>query len=950
MYQYTVADGLPSNYVYNVVQDHDGYIWAHTENGIAKFDGYTWQPYTTKDGLPGNDVHSLKVDKKGILWGLTSNKKQFGFKDGEVILPEEEFVSVANFLYKGAVHYRGNTTVVCMDSTGRAERTYSSETEDTAVTVHFDLNTAYSVHTKDTLVIKASKILNGTEEILVEQELMTKTNFIRPITLAGKDYLICLLAKAAMLYAINDDEVISLPYSDSGVLYEQYLLAYTTSEGTLRLESDKGCWVYDHTFQLRQSWTDSNFTTNYDVNGCRYDRDDNLWVSTRSNGVFIVPREKLRTSILTLGKPADNAFEGILKASNGTLFAANDHGTVVMLKDGEVAKAIQTANQKTRYGGMSYDIANNIILTTFRPGMIAVTTDGVRRDIKHIAPYSYLKFRAGQQDRHAELMPHLLKASKQILTKHSNVFIHSHEGTYGASADMPYGKLLFENANTSLRGEYPYYSIANDSLYKVDSNGASASYFSDIYTATDILPLGNGSMLVGTEGSGIILFESQTGIIREVLATKLVKRVKAVGDYILLATYGGSYILDESLQPLHHITTLEGLPSDEVNDVTLQGNKLYSATVSGIGITDLPQQVANASTTADLSVTSYLVDGQFATTLDDLSTKVSTIEIVHPLAHYASLGRVTYKYRLLPLDDTWTASTSLSTILYGLEPNKYNFELQAVDAYGGLHTADTVAFTIPRPYYQQLWYRGLITLLTVGGLLYYYRARDRRRQAAYEKDKDLTTRMADLKLSALRSQMNPHFIFNALGAIQYYIQTHKAEEADRYLTQFAALMRMYLDSSKSTLITVSEEVSLLEHYLELEQMRFEGLFNYEITVADDINKDSMLLPPMMIQPLVENSVNHGIPLRNDGLAMISVRFYKERDTLQITIADNGIGTEKAKMHTRKNHTSRSQSILREKLDTLSKSGLAHISMTDTPTSTDPDYPGLSTTLSITTDR
>jgi len=198
--------------------------------------------------------------------------------------------------------------------------------------------------------------------------------------------------------------------------------------------------------------------------------------------------------------------------------------------------------------------------------------------------------------------------------------------------------------------------------------------------------------------------------------------------------------------------------------------------------------------------------------------------------------------------------------------------------------------------------------------------------------------------------MNPHFIFNALGAIQYYIQTHKAEEADRYLTQFAALMRMYLDSSKSTLITVSEEVSLLEHYLELEQMRFEGLFNYEITVADDINKDSMLLPPMMIQPLVENSVNHGIPLRTDGLAMISVRFYKERDTLQITIADNGIGTEKAKMHTRKNHTSRSQSILREKLDTLSKSGLAHISMTDTPTSTDPDYPGLSTTLSITTDR
>jgi len=213
-----------------------------------------------------------------------------------------------------------------------------------------------------------------------------------------------------------------------------------------------------------------------------------------------------------------------------------------------------------------------------------------------------------------------------------------------------------------------------------------------------------------------------------------------------------------------------------------------------------------------------------------------------------------------------------------------------------------------------------------------------RREIEIEKDNEKI--IANLKLEALRSQMNPHFIFNTLGSIQYYVQTHRIEEADNYLTLFAALIRKYLNSSSEQMISLEEEVSLLEHYVKLEQMRFESLFETEIYVDQSLDVKETLLPSMMVQPFVENALNHGLLHRKDGSACLRVEFKKlNEDIMQIIIQDNGIGREKAKKLSKTGHKSRGMKSISSRIEAFQSAELTEIEIIINNNSDDPNFPG-----------
>ena len=116
----------------------------------------------------------------------------------------------------------------------------------------------------------------------------------------------------------------------------------------------------------------------------------------------------------------------------------------------------------------------------------------------------------------------------------------------------------------------------------------------------------------------------------------------------------------------------------------------------------------------------------------------------------------------------------------------------------------------------------------------------------------------ELELKALRSQMNPHFVHNSLNAIQYYIQQNDVETSENYLAKFSKLMRQFFDYSRRDSICLTEEISLLENYLQIEKLRFEEKLNYEIKVDTELDIDEESMPPMILQPLVENAINHGL--------------------------------------------------------------------------------------------
>ncbi|MDZ4751300.1 MAG: histidine kinase [Flavobacteriales bacterium] len=154
-------------------------------------------------------------------------------------------------------------------------------------------------------------------------------------------------------------------------------------------------------------------------------------------------------------------------------------------------------------------------------------------------------------------------------------------------------------------------------------------------------------------------------------------------------------------------------------------------------------------------------------------------------------------------------------------------------------------------------------------------------------------RISELERSALQSQMNPHFIFNSLNSIQSYIANNENEKASRYLAKFSRLVRATLNNSRSGKITLEEEIEAVTHYLELEKMRFKEKFDYDITVDEDIMSSELQLPPMLIQPYLENAIIHGLAqTRSKG--RISLYYLLIGNYLVVTVTDNGIGIEQSK--------------------------------------------------------
>jgi len=194
--------------------------------------------------------------------------------------------------------------------------------------------------------------------------------------------------------------------------------------------------------------------------------------------------------------------------------------------------------------------------------------------------------------------------------------------------------------------------------------------------------------------------------------------------------------------------------------------------------------------------------------------------------------------------------------------------------------------------------------------------------------------LAESQLMALRAQMNPHFVFNCLNSIQECIVTQKYGEASLYLNKFSKLFRSVLNNSGKVMVTLAEEIEVLDLYLTLEHMRFEKSFDYSIHTDEDLEADEILIPSMLLQPYVENALWHGL-MHKEGDRKLCIFFNKEEDdTFKCVIEDNGIGRKKAlelkeQQSKTKRHVSKGMSISKDRIELLQKQGQhAHLYIVD----------------------
>jgi Histidine kinase/Y_Y_Y domain len=358
------------------------------------------------------------------------------------------------------------------------------------------------------------------------------------------------------------------------------------------------------------------------------------------------------------------------------------------------------------------------------------------------------------------------------------------------------------------------------------------------------------------------------------------------------------------------------LPADQFNYKDENGN-IYFPSLEGFNqinparYTDPPSFVYLQS--LEINQKPFpLPTGVNSLTALSLSHAENKVTIETGIVDFYSRGTSHIRYKLegAGINDDWQYAPANYIIRFeNLQPGKYNLRMQASNAgneFSGPEKA--LVFQVNPAYWNTWWFRSIIIMCLIG--VFYSLVRWRlqqkfRMQLEHSENEkqlaDMRHKTSELEMKALRAQMNPHFIFNSLNSINRFILQNNRLQASEFLTKFSRLVRLILQNSQDTLISFESELESLELYLALEALRFDYHFRFKILVPPDLDISALKVPPLIIQPYVENAIWHGLMHKEDQ-GQLDIELSQEEKQLFVKITDNGIGRKRAVALTSKSAT------------------------------------------------
>jgi len=268
---------------------------------------------------------------------------------------------------------------------------------------------------------------------------------------------------------------------------------------------------------------------------------------------------------------------------------------------------------------------------------------------------------------------------------------------------------------------------------------------------------------------------------------------------------------------------------------------------------------------------------------------------------YYSKGTSNIRYKLEDINADWQYAPANYTIRYEkLPPGRYTLVIQASNSGNNFSGPEKkIVITVNPPFWNTWWFR-IMAFLSVVAFIYLflrYRLKEKyhwqiERSIKDRQLADMRQKTTELEMQALRAQMNPHFIFNSLNSINRFILQNNRTQASEFLTKFSKLVRLILQNSRAPLITLESELESLRLYIELEALRFDYHFNYKITIPESLDIFSLKVPPLIVQPYVENAIWHGL-MHKDERGNLEIEVSEENELLILRIADDGVGRKYA---------------------------------------------------------
>lgn len=640
---------------------------------------------------------------------------------------------------------------------------------------------------------------------------------------------------------------------------------------------------------------------NIDPSNALLDRDGDLWVSTLDKGVFRIKLDNIEhmenTKLLKINKITHDFSDNIIYVSN---------------KNSIIKQNVKNASHKTvlktnfELSNILYDSTTNYLIVSGKKTFILFNNNiYFLKTLKNNIPIEFSSYNLMMSKDKK-----LYFSELSLINEFNSFDILHHSSREFVNLNRVKTYCINSYKNDIILGtSMGAYLFGNETFSKFSLHSAMDNtrindiekYGSKYYFAT----LGNG-LYIWDGSQEVIQLDQTDGLVSDNIESL---HISSQGN-VYVSTYQGlSIVKTDSCgqQVIENYTTSHGLPSNEVNDVTTLHDKVYVATSKGIAV--INDYKKHLSSYPPIIVSTLINNVEKQLNKSSIPYYQNDIKIFFMTIDYNLNGHIQYRYQLNNQPWQYTQATELD--LPNLPYGNYNIHFQALNGDNIWSESTSIQFEINKPFWQTLLFR-LAILFVVTGLIYYY---IRNYLNRFKEKTEIQNEIAKLQRSALQAQMNPHFIFNCLNSLQNFIMQNEKMEAMEYLNRFALLIRQNLNTSNQNLIRLDDEINMLELYLSLEKIRFQHKFDYQFSIEENISPSEVFIPPLLIQPYVENAILHGVSqLSIRGL--IEIRIIKNNNALIVTIADNGNGIDHQKLNN--SHQSIGMSITQKRLEFINK--------------------------------
>jgi len=909
---YTQDDGLIGETgVFDIYQSHDKHLWIATNNGLSRYDGLEFVNY--RRGLESTILLRVGEDDLGNIWVLSFlgdlyRVQESGFEPypyNSVIRPHTVRGKCTSFHIdtNGTLYAATRDRFIKVDQEGRIDYTIEN---------HGGLNGVALVEVGGTaplaLTLKDSNSVK-TYVYWLDQDGSVIQKFQVDLDLSYGGH-------STVEYSENDDMALlkingTVLLLDGQDLVMRHDFPYRPMHAYL--DANNHIWLghpddfsgatYRYSYSDGKIFRVSTLFQNRPAISFLHDHEDGIWIGTMNNGLYYMPRPNIMQYSIENEYWPNDYLKDIL-STNDSLILATYAGQLGTLKDGILNLENKDKKGKGTFGKNIMDLAHG----EHGEAYAIFDYEVVKIDKGKTVPVKgHLRERivSMSQSRYDGKL-WLLSSKKVGVLKNDSI-----NWLYDAPSTQVTNAHVDEVGTLRLLGFDGLWQLEGDGFVNL---GAKHPEFSK---AIAHILLHNGSLWV-LGAAGLFIYENGqlTNMEQKLgLLNNSVKWMVALNNNIWLNTESGLKCIDVEQRALKEVATIKGLTQTPLDFLGVHKQRLVLARNDKLTLLG-PDEL-----TPDTLIPPVFIEGIAINESDtallpayELAHNQNLLEIQLGFVSFRNAEDVAFEFRLDGLDEKWRASPGLQIRYNSLAPGEYRFRLRALNASGTRAAGETTfSFTISPPFWTRWWFISSALALAVFAVWFISR---RRLKIALRKQ-EVDKRITELESSALKAQMNPHFIFNVLSSVQAYILNNDADQANNYLGQFARLIRKTLHNSRSNMVSLANELEALEHYLRLEQMRFDQSFSFSVHCDKSISPDVLLIPPMLIQPYVENAVIHGMS-NADNHGQIKITISKKGEQLICEVLDNGPGIDSSGNKEKDNHESIGMMVTRQRLKLLAE--------------------------------